>query len=132
MTSDIPTAESLKLTSHVDTNNNVPQPPPSRATETMLKRDEWMLMPPSAVSAPASEPGPSNRRVEVVDESLTEDYGEPPANVRGMGGGVDFFSSLGTEREKKPKEGRPDPEKVSFLTQIPCRIFVFDTSTAQI
>jgi hypothetical protein len=30
-----------------------------------------------------------------------------------MDGGVDFFSSLGTEKKRKPKEEKPDPEKVS-------------------
>lgn len=37
-----------------------------------------------------------------VDESLTEDYGESSGKARTTSGGVDFFSSLGTERKKKP------------------------------
>ena len=72
-------------------------------------------MPPSSsVSAPepAERPGPSKRVLEVGEESLTEDYGEPVQNLRGLGGGVDFFSSLGTEKRRKPKEEKPDPEKV--------------------
>ena len=62
-------------------------------------------MPPSSHSAPDPiEAGPSkHRRLEVGEESLTEDYGEPVQNLRTMGGGVDFFSSLGTEKKRKPK-----------------------------
>ena len=71
-------------------------------------------MPPSSHSVPdLVEAGPSkHRRLEVGEESLTEDYGEPVQNLRTMGGGVDFFSSLGTEKKRKPKEDKPDPEKV--------------------
>lgn len=53
--------------------------------------------------AAASSPMPQTRAVIPEDESLTEDYGEPSSNARSDTGGVDFFSSLGTERHKKPK-----------------------------
>ena len=67
-----------------------------------------MLMPPSTstVSELAS------RMPEAEDEPMTEGYGEPSQNARNMSGNVDFFSSLGTERKKKPQPDRPDPEKV--------------------
>ena len=47
------------------------------------------------------------------DALFTEDYGDDPENKRTLGGGVDFFSSLGTEHKRKDKKpDRPDPEKV--------------------
>ncbi|KAI5122459.1 hypothetical protein M0805_008770 [Coniferiporia weirii] len=117
----IPTAESLNLTSHATASPNDPPLPKTRPAESKLVRDEWMMLPPSAVSVPApdlpsasaSAPGPSSSRLQIPTgtESLTEDYGEPVQNTRTMGGGVDFFSSLGTERKKKIREDRPDPEK---------------------
>lgn len=72
-----------------------------------------MLLPPSKVSAPPPEPSSSKLQMPTGNESFTEDYGEPVQNMRNMGGGVDFFSSLGTERQKKKKEDKPDPEKVT-------------------
>ena len=110
---DIPTAESLKLTSHATHSENDPALPPNRATETKLKRDEWMLMPPSAVTVPTPEnrapvssvPSESSRQhASMEEESLTEGYGDAAVSSRSMGGGVDFFSSLGTERKRKEKE----------------------------
>ena len=51
-------------------------------------------------------------RLEGGNESLTEGYGEQSAGARALGGGVDFFSSLGKERERKPKPDVPNPDKV--------------------
>lgn len=49
------------------------------------------------------------------EQSLTGDYGEASGGARTMGGGaVDFFSSLGTERQKKAKVDKPNPDNVSF------------------
>lgn len=51
------------------------------------------------------------------DRGLTDGYGEESAaglDRRALGGGVDFFSSLGKERERKPKEEKPDPEKLKI------------------
>jgi hypothetical protein len=45
---------------------------------------------------------------------LTEGYGDEEGSNRTLGGGVDFFSSLGTERKKEVKE-KPDPSKVRWL-----------------
>ena len=52
-------------------------------------------------------------------------YGDAPADARTMSGGVDFFSSLGTERKKKPPPDRPNPDKVRpppllISRSIPC------------
>ena len=79
------------------------------ATETTLKRDEWMLEPPRTPPIPTPTSRAAQRSME-GDESLTEDYGEQPRDVRTSTGGVDFFTSLGTERQKKPKV---DPTEVS-------------------
>jgi hypothetical protein len=46
-------------------------------------------------------------------DDLTDGYGEGSGGGRTLGGGVDFFGSLGTERKRKdPNENRPDPNKV--------------------
>jgi len=47
------------------------------------------------------------------DEALTEGYGDPSQNTRTLGGSVDFFSTLGSERLKKPQPDRPNPDQVS-------------------
>lgn len=76
-----------------------------------------MLMPPSSVTILRDDEAKGRAKVQIPtgNESFTEDYGEPVQDARAMGGGVDFFSSLGTERKKKPKEEKPDPEKVYRL-----------------
>jgi hypothetical protein len=61
----------------------------------------------------AASPVTSHPRPEAADESLTEGYGEPSTSARTLGGGIDFFSSLGKEREKKPKPDLPNPDKVT-------------------
>ncbi|PCH40153.1 hypothetical protein WOLCODRAFT_136692 [Wolfiporia cocos MD-104 SS10] len=106
----IPTAESLKLTSRAEAEPTDPPLSQSRPTEAALKRDEWMLMPPSAPTVP--EVTRSRLQAPIGDELLTEDYGEPSQNARTTSGTVDFFSSLGTDvRKNKPKPDRPDPDK---------------------
>lgn len=49
------------------------------------------------------------------EDSLTESYGDPTVNSRAMGGGVDFFSNLGTERKRKEKEKPADKVSISTL-----------------
>ena len=60
-----------------------------------------MLEPSMTPPIPASTSRAAQRSME-GDEALTEEYGEPSTNARTAAGGVDFFSSLGTERKKKP------------------------------
>ena len=48
------------------------------------------------------------------DDSYMDGYGEPSGDARTLGGGVDFFSSLGKERTKT-RPDKPDPEKVMRL-----------------
>lgn len=74
-----------------------------------MKRDEWMLLPHSEPTLPRETPAV---RKLAVDESLTEEYGEPSDGSRTLGGGVDFFSTLGTEVQKKPRPAKPDPDNV--------------------
>ncbi|KAJ7071866.1 CwfJ C-terminus 1-domain-containing protein-like protein [Mycena belliarum] len=107
----IPTTESLKLTSSALPNRLEPPLPATGPTESTLKRDDWMLLPPSDPVLPIVTP---LRRVQPPsgDESFTEDYGEGLEDQRTLGGGVDFFSSLGTDIKKK-RPDPPDPNKAS-------------------
>jgi hypothetical protein len=106
---DIPTAESLKLTSRAHSKPEDPSPPKAIVAESSLKRDDWMLEPStSSIESPAI----SRHQFEAGDESLTDGYGEPSTSARTLGGGIDFFSSLGKEKERKPKTDLPNPDKV--------------------
>ncbi len=102
--------ESLKIRSTAEETKVDPSLPPTTKSETKLQRDEWMLLPPSIPDVPAPTSAPKRLNVG-LEESLTEDYGESSSNARDIGGGVDFFSSLGTDHKKKQPE-KPDPEKV--------------------
>lgn len=111
LATNIPTAESLKLTSSSEPGSSAPPLPPAAVTESTLKRDDWMLLPKPAVND-SSVSRVSPQQSFAGDESLTENYGEPSGGSR-SGNGVDFFSSLGTEINKKnPKSNKPDPDRV--------------------
>ncbi|KAG6910699.1 hypothetical protein DXG01_008743 [Tephrocybe rancida] len=103
---DIPTAESLKLTSSAVAGPSDSKLPPTTSTATTLQRDDWMLLPPSIPTLPAGD----KQKLDMDDVSMTDDYGEPAGGQRTLGGGVDFFSNLGTDIKKKRPE-QPDPEK---------------------
>ncbi len=107
---DIPTAESLKLTSHAQSEPDDPSPPRAVVAESSLKRDDWMLEPSTSSAVP---PMMSRPQLDGRDESLTDGYGEPSASSRSLGGGTDFFSNLGREKERKPKPDLPNPDKVT-------------------
>ncbi|KAF9516370.1 hypothetical protein BS47DRAFT_1376037 [Hydnum rufescens UP504] len=111
LATDIPTSESLSLTSNASEKTDRPLPH-ALPVETQLKRDDWMLLGGSSTTLP-SMPIPSSRKGihNLEDESLTEDYGDVPQDRRSLGGGVDFFSSLGTEHRKKKQPDLPDPDK---------------------
>lgn len=73
-----------------------------------------MLAPSSAPTVPTDGLNKREKeRLMETEQSLTEDYGEASGGARTMGGGVDFFSSLGTERQKKQKVDKPNPDNVS-------------------
>jgi hypothetical protein len=74
------------------------EPLPKLATETKLRRDDWMLEPADM----------AQRQSSLVYESLSEGHSGNP--------GVDFFSSLGAEVKKKPPPDKPDPSKVRART----------------
>ncbi|RDB18086.1 CWF19-like protein 2 [Hypsizygus marmoreus] len=107
LATDIPTAESLKITSTAVAGPTDPDLPPNLATETPLQRDDWMLEP---ISAPVLPPDVRGQ-IQAEDVSMTEDYGELSESQRTLGGGVDLFSSLGTDIKRKPRPDRPDPDK---------------------
>ncbi|KAI0689707.1 CwfJ C-terminus 1-domain-containing protein-like protein [Cytidiella melzeri] len=108
LVTNIPTADSLKLTSRATVTVNVPPLPKAVVTESTLKRDDWMLEPPTASTM--SNPITQKRPSVLGDQSLTEGYGESSRDARSSTGGVDFFSSLGTERQNKPRVDPTEPK----------------------
>ncbi|CAE6494156.1 unnamed protein product [Rhizoctonia solani] len=108
--SGIPTAESLELTSNASHVPDGAKEPPSnaQATQTKLQRDEWMLLDPSTPTVPIGTPSrPPDRAILQTADEMTDGFGEEVRNMRALGGGVDFFSSLGTEHRKKPPPKDP-------------------------
>ncbi|TFK20597.1 hypothetical protein FA15DRAFT_116939 [Coprinopsis marcescibilis] len=111
LATDIPTSESLKITSSAEEGSTHADLPPATRTESVLTRDEWMMYPEATPTIPTDDLSSSKRQEMLAEKSLTEDYGEP-AGSRDMAGGVDFFSSLGTERKRKdPNANKPNPDK---------------------
>ncbi|KAG1837591.1 CwfJ C-terminus 1-domain-containing protein-like protein [Suillus tomentosus] len=117
LATDIPTAESLKITSHATAREADPSLSPNLTTETRLQRDEWMLMPSSGIAEPLNSSRPSAQGLPTGDETFTEDYGEFSSSQRTPAGGVDFFSSLGTERKRPPRPDKADPDKVKISSK---------------
>ncbi|KAI6123470.1 CwfJ C-terminus 1-domain-containing protein-like protein [Pisolithus croceorrhizus] len=108
---DIPTVESLKLTSRAQASESDPPLPPAVVTESKLNRDDWMLEP---LPSGAKSSGPLAPQFPTTDDSLTDGYGEPSESGRTLGGAVDFFSSLGTEKKRnKPEKQIIDEPKIS-------------------
>ena len=68
---------------------------------------------PIASSSSLSAPAPTREIPHSAGTGLTEGYGEDDTTSRTLSGGVDFFSSLGTEHKRKdPNETKPDPSKL--------------------
>ncbi|KAF8237164.1 hypothetical protein L208DRAFT_1421678 [Tricholoma matsutake] len=107
LATNIPTAESLKLTSSAIPGPSAPEQPPILSTQTPLKRDDWMSLPPTTPSLPDD----IRKHIKVTDESMTDDYGDASGGQRTLGGGIDFFSNLGTDVKRKPFQERPDPDQ---------------------
>ncbi|KAJ3512300.1 hypothetical protein NLJ89_g3592 [Agrocybe chaxingu] len=117
LATDIPTAESLKITSSAEDINST-RLPSSTNTESILKRDEWMLLEPSTPVVPSDTRPQGSRDILTNDEdSYVDGYGEPQTSSRTLGGGVDFFSSLGTERKKPPRPDKTDPDKPTISSR---------------
>ncbi|KAL4080953.1 CwfJ C-terminus 1-domain-containing protein-like protein [Scleroderma citrinum] len=111
LATDIPTAESLKLTSRAEATESDPPLPSTLSQTNKIKRDDWMLEP-SFGSSESSRP-PTQQFPE-MDESLTDGYGEASGSGRTLNGGVDFFSSLGTEKKRnRPEKSTIDEPKIS-------------------
>lgn len=103
LTTTIPTAASLDITSSTSPKDATPALPPAITTESKMQREEWMLLEPSSSTVPASTP-PLKSLGRAAD-SLTEGYGDETMDSRKPSGEVDFFSGLGTvHREKKQKD----------------------------
>ncbi|PWN20237.1 hypothetical protein BCV69DRAFT_312843 [Microstroma glucosiphilum] len=94
----VPSSSALNLQSHAEpTHSGSPVSlPKSSATETQIKRDNWMV---------AGATQSYNSRVDAQGDATTSST-EP-----GDGEG-DYFSSLGNERVKKPKEDKPNPDEL--------------------
>lgn len=73
-----------------------------------------MLLEPTATTIPARSPPLHSLRQ--GGDSLTEEYGETEQSGRTATGGVDFFSSIGTEHRPKKKTDILESEKVSKRT----------------
>ena len=75
-----------------------PALPHATTTESKPQREEWMLLQPSEPVVPLQSPP-----LHSLDhgDTLTDGYGEKSSGNRTASGGVDFFSSLGTEHRKK-------------------------------
>ncbi|KAG9098068.1 hypothetical protein FRC06_006846 [Ceratobasidium sp. 370] len=117
--SGIPTAESLALTSNPSTVPPGAHSPPTSAqpTQTKLERDEWMLLDPTEPTVPVGTPSrPPPRAIVQTADEMTDGFGEELTGGRTLGGGVDFFSSLGTEHRKKPPPKNPN-EKPRMSTR---------------
>ncbi|KAJ8509116.1 hypothetical protein ONZ45_g8685 [Pleurotus djamor] len=112
LATDIPTAKSLKITSTASADDGAPPLPPNLPTELKLKRDDWMLMPEQSSSTLVPTEGPEG------DDAYTDGFGETSTGKRTLGGGVDFFSSLGTDiKPKRPNPQRPDPDKLAISSR---------------
>ncbi|KAF8635918.1 hypothetical protein AX15_000095 [Amanita polypyramis BW_CC] len=120
---DIPTAESLKLKASAAKGSSL-------TDGSELKRDEWMLELSKDEDLRHKNSLP---RLAQNDDPMTEGYGDPAVDVRTTSGGVDFFSSLGTERKRRPAQpDRPDPDKrVISSKELNKDIISGDTSAAE-
>lgn len=114
--SNVPTADSLPLKSQVE-HANASLPHSTTTGTERRERDSWMLdpgaidAPPTAASSSSSAPR-SAALPTSGSRDLTDGYGDEETSNRTLGGGVDFFSSLGTEHKRKdPDANKPDPAK---------------------
>ena len=88
------------MTSHASASSDVPLPP-SWSTEEKLKRDDWMMQ--------TSTSGASLSRSQEVLSLNSRDKMD-------ISGDFDFFSTLGTEKRKNPKNEKDDcTEVLNFI-----------------
>lgn len=122
---NVPSSAGLPLRSHASEPAKAPLPESTATGSGPQERQAWMLEPsitaPPVISNPFAErniprsAGVASVRSEPVSSDMTDGYGEEEGNNRNLGGGVDFFSGLGTEHLRKdPKADRPDPTKLQL------------------
>lgn len=75
-----------------------PELPRATTTESKQQREEWMLLQPSEPVLPLQTPPLHSLQ---HGDALTDGYGEKTTGNRTTSGGVDFFSSLGTEHRRR-------------------------------
>ncbi|WWD16329.1 hypothetical protein CI109_100755 [Kwoniella shandongensis] len=110
--SKIPTSDSLPLRSN-PSNPKADLPYQTATGSNARERDSWMLEPTEGSSSTVPEPSRDIPHTAESGSGLTDGYGEEQLSNRNLGGGMDFFSSMGTERKRKdPNEGKPDPSKL--------------------
>lgn len=125
---NIPTRESLKLTSHAQAGPNDPPLPKAVAAESQPRerRDEWMLHDQAVIRqsdnltnggtfTPKEVPtGIARPNSHDTVDAFTDGFGEGDVGTKGTFGG-DFFSSMGAERKRKEVEKKPtmDAPKMS-------------------
>lgn len=113
---NIPTAGSLPLKSQVE-RADAPLPHTTATGTERRERDSWMLDPGALDSQPiatsASNSAPKSATLpSSTSRDMTDGYGDNQASNRTTDGGVDFFSSLGTEHKRKDLDAnKPDPAK---------------------
>jgi hypothetical protein len=105
---DIPTAESLKLTSRAYTLENDPPLPQGITSKSRIERDEWMLPPTADAAELPFDKASSTAGASGGSKDAAQERGE------------DFFSSLGIEKKKKQAPERPDPDDVRIYANFVC------------
>lgn len=113
LAANIPTAESLKLTSRAVTEASDPLLPPSTTTESKLKRDDWMLDPTATPVIPDIQ---SRMPPGIPDDDTSMDVSPDGIPLKAIPATSDFFSSLGTELRPKAPPKNPDQDKVRELS----------------
>ncbi|KAK7682399.1 hypothetical protein QCA50_014604 [Cerrena zonata] len=114
LAANIPTAESLKLTSRAVTNASDPPLPTSTIVETKPKRDDWMLDPTVTPTIPDFK---SRLPVGTPDGDMSMDTSPDNAPSGAVLNTPDFFSSLGTELRPKPPLKNPDQDKPKYSSR---------------
>ncbi|EIW68951.1 hypothetical protein TREMEDRAFT_68880 [Tremella mesenterica DSM 1558] len=105
--SNIPTAESLLLTSHQASTKDPLHPVVASSSE----RESWMLEP-TNTAPPIPDTGIARDTPHSASNGLTDGYGEETSNDRTFSNDVDFFSDLGKVHERKnPKEAEAEASR---------------------
>lgn len=118
VSTNIPTAASLNLTSRAETLLDDALLPPTHTQSSKLKRDDWMMLD----SAGPSTSVLSGALGSSGTSGIPDDMGASGWAELGHSPGSDLFSDMGIERKRKLRPEVPDPEKVSSSTGSCARI----------